>query len=392
VAALTQRFGADQLELIESCLHEAQLRGRERWASGELPPYAGSWIVRLAHDLALAELRRQQRHDDSGVFDASLLRDEQDELPVELATDLDDELQLVLLCCHPALGREASVALTLALDCGFSAQQIAQAFSTSEEIIAQRLTSAKQCLREAGASLERSPADALPALLEVLWLLFDQGYSPSDGSAAIKGELCREALRLSRTLAQMPWAATPASHALHALLCLQASRSPARLGEDGSLRPLAEQDRKRWEGGLIAEGFESLTRAADGVELSRFQLEAGIAACHAAAPSYPATDWAQLVFLYDELRRIHPSPMVEIERAVAIAMQGGAQAGLDELDAIPERSLIESYPQALSAYAELHSSLGHLDQARAYLDRALARPGSQAERLFLQRKRAALEL
>ena len=186
------------------------------------------------------------------------------------------------------------------------------------------------------------------------------------------------------------WTSPPAE-ALRALFCFHVARAPARCAEDGSLLLLHEQDRAAWDPELLAEGFAFLARSARGEALSRFHVEAGIAACHAKSASYAATDWGEIVGLYDVLRETSPSPVVDVNRALAVAMLRGAVAGLDELDAIPERELLARYPYALATYAELHASLGHLGEARAFLDRALEQQTSPSERALLQRKRAALE-
>lgn len=393
VAALVRRFGAARLALVENALQDAMVRALERWPDDGVPANASGWLLRVAHNAAVDALRREAPPAPPDApapdLDAPACQ------PDPPAPALDDELRLMFLCCHPTLPRAAQVALTLQIACGFRARQIAAAFVTEEATVAQRLVRAKQRLRQAGARFELPDADELPArlgpILDVLYLVFNEGYSPSDGAAAIRRELCDEALRLGRLVTAISVVATPAAHALCALFCFQASRAAARHADDGSLLLLAEQDRARWDAALVAEGFAHLERAAAGDQLSRFHLEAGIAACHAAAPSWNATDWPRIRALYDALRAQTPSPIVEVNRAVAVAMDAGALAGLDELDAIPERALVERYPWALAAYAELHASLGHLDEARRYLGRALACQPSAAQRALLERKLAALD-
>jgi RNA polymerase sigma-70 factor (ECF subfamily) len=351
----------------------------------------------VAHNAAVDAIRREQRmtpaaratEAESTGSEAAGQEDAGASSPV------DDELALMFLCCHPSLPRAAQVALTLKTASGFTAQQIALALLSDERTIAQRIVRAKQHLRKEQAVFELPGPDELPqrleAILDVLYLVFNEGYSPSDGESAIKDELCGEGLRLARLLTDLPLTATPAAEALQSLLCFQASRAAARRADDGSLLLLAEQDRARWNQALIAEAVEHLDRAARGRELTRFHLEAGIAACHGVAPSHQATDWEQIARLYDALRERSPSPIVEVNRAVAVAMVSGAQAGLDELDAIPERDLLGRYPYALAAYAELHASLGHVDEARAYLTRALEHQPAKAQRSLLERKLRALE-
>ena len=412
IAALVQRFGAAQLDLIENAVQAAMLRALERWPRDGVPASPTGWLLRVAHNLAIDSVRRDHRlaaraplladHDADVLPDAALdstggvaPRPTGKAVPTPLrASPVDDELALMFLCCHPSLTRSAQLALTLKVACGFTAPQIALAFLSDERTIAQRLVRAKQRLRAAAVVFELPGPDELPArqdpLLDVIYLVFNEGHSPSDGAAAIKDELCDEALRLARLLAGAPRTATPAADALAALVCFQAARTPARVADDGSLLLLAEQDRTRWDPGLLAEGFAHLDRAARGAVLTRFHLEAGIAACHAAAASYQATDWPQIAALYDVLRDQAPSPIVEVNRAVAIAMVAGAVAGLDELDAIPERDLVARYPYALAAYAELHASLANLAEARDYLRRALDHQPAAAQRRVLERKLAAL--
>jgi RNA polymerase sigma-70 factor (ECF subfamily) len=309
------------------------------------------------------------------------------------APEIDDELRLVFLACHPVLPRAAQIALTLNVAYGLTASRIAPLFLSDPRAVAQRLVRAKQRLREEGVPFDLPEAAELPArleaILDVVHQLFTLGHEAADGDG-IDDEICAESLRLSRLLVGAPRTATPAARALHALLCFQAARAPARRAEDGSLLLLQEQDRARWDSALLAEGFVALGQAAEGRALSRFHVEAGIAARHAAAPSFAETDWTEVLALYDTLRAIAPSPVVDVSRAFAVAMCRGAHAGLDELDAIPERDLLARYPYALATYAELHASLGQLDQAQAYLDRALLHQPAPAQQALLRRKRAAL--
>ena len=386
-------------------MQDAMLRALERWPNEGIPTHASAWLYRVAHNLAVDEIRRGARLEplDGDPPPPSAARDSAergavsetgfgDEAPAPVA--VDDEIALMFLCCHPALPRAAQVALTLKIASGFTAAQIALAFLSDERTIAQRIVRAKATLRGDGALIEVPEADELPArlepILDVLYLVFNEGYSPSDGETAVKDALCDEALRLVRLLTSHPRTSTPAAEALRALLCFQASRGVARRADDGSLLLLAEQDRARWDAERVAEGFAYLDRAARGSELTRFHLEAGVAAYHAAAASHAETDWEQIVLLYGELRRRAPSPVIEVNRAVAVGMLEGALSGLDELDAIPERDSVARYPYALAAYAQFHASLGQLDEARAYLERALQHQPGRAQRALLERKLAGL--
>src|SRR5262249_10605293 len=258
------------------------------------------------------------------------------------------ELRLMFLCCDPALARAAQVALVLNVAFGLGARQIAAAFVSEERTVAQRIVRAKQRLRDEGVRFDMPEPVALPArlaaVLDVLYLVFAEGYNPTDDAAALDAGLCNEALRLVRLLTETKATAAPSAFALRALLCFHASRIPARLADDGSLLLIQEQDRARWDRALIAEAFSSVDAAGSGEELSRFHIEAAIAACHAMGSTYATTDWARIVELYDMLRELAPSLVVDVNRALAVAMRAGARAGLDELDAIPEREVLGSYP------------------------------------------------
>jgi RNA polymerase sigma-70 factor (ECF subfamily) len=369
---------------------------------GLAPDLHEGWLVRVAHNAVVDRLRRDARLEPLDVREGEDLADGAGGVAgaagavaaAPEAAPVEDELCLIFLCCHPILPRAAQVALTLRVAYGFETAQIARAFLADERAVAQRIVRAKQRLREQRVAFELPDRDELAtregAILDVLYQVLTEGHATSLGDDGVDEALCVESLRLVRALAAHPRTADPAADALHALSCFHVARAPARRADDGGLLLLHEQDRSRWDGALAAEGFAALARSARGDRSSRFHLEAGIAACHAAAPTFAATDWPAIAFLYDRLRACAPSPVVDVNRAFAVAMCRGAQAGLDELDAIPERALVERYPYALATYAELHASLGRLDEARAYLDRALAVQPAPAERALLRRKRAAL--
>jgi len=386
VAALLRRFGAHNLARVEAALQEAGLRALERW-QGEPNASLEGWLVRVAHNQLIDELRREARHTE--------LSDHHDGDAPPPVPGLDDELCLIFLCCHPALPRAAQIALTLRIAYGFDTAQIARAFLADERTIAQRVVRAKQRLRDEGTRFElpeRSEiATRLPPILDVLYQLFTEGYATTASEHGIDEALCHESLRLVRLLTDDERWTSPAAEALRALFCFHVARTATRRADDGSLLLLHEQDRALWDQALLDEGFAFMARSARGDDLSRFHLEAGIAGCHARAGSHATTDWTEIVGLYDLLRQVSPSPVVDVNRSLAVAMVRGATAGLDELDAIPERELIARYPYALATYAELHASLGHIDEARDFLDRALQQQSSPAERTLLRRKRAALD-
>ena len=390
VAALTRRFGVAHLAAIENAAQEAYVRALERWGEEGAPADPRGWLLRVAGNVVLDGLRRDRR----AVALSADHEEEHEEAREGADETVDDELRLVFLACHPSLSRAAQIALTLRVAYGFETGQIARAFLSDEPAIAQRIVRAKQRLRELDVRFEVPGPSELPsrmaAILDVLYQVFTEGYATTGSDGGIDDALCAESLRLVRLLTGDARLTTPAAEALHALFCFHAARARARRAEDGGLLLLHEQDRSCWDGALLDEGFLLLGRSARGVDASRFHAEAGIAACHAAAANHAATDWLQIVELYDALRARAPSPVVDVNRALAVAHAHGAVAGLDELDAIPERELLARYPYALAAYAELHASLGNVDEARAFLDRALAHQPSSAERALLQRKRAGL--
>jgi RNA polymerase sigma-70 factor (ECF subfamily) len=381
-----RRFGMEHLGRIENAVQDAGLKALERWDGDAAISALEGWLLRVAHNAVVDALRHDRK--------SSPLAENQAGAAAPPTPEIDDELRLIFLCCHPDIPRAAQIALTLRIAFGFTTAQIARAFLSDERTIAQRIVRAKQRLRDAGTRFELPEPDEVPLrllpILDVVYQLFTEGYSTTDSEAGIDEALCRESLRLARLLTDDERWTSPAAEALRALFCFHVARTPGRSADDGSLLLLHEQDRALWDQGLLAEAFVFLGRSARGKEISRFHVEAGIAACHAKAASFPSTDWAEIVALYDVLRQMSPSPVVDVNRALAVAMCRGAVAGLDELDAIPERELLSRYPYALATYAELHASLGHLDQARAFLESALEQQTSPAERALLRRKRAAL--
>jgi RNA polymerase sigma-70 factor (ECF subfamily) len=376
----------ERFELIENAVQDAYVRALERWAHDGVPAEPERWLVRVAHNALIDALRRELPCE---PLTASL------DIPAEPpALESDDELRLTFLCCDPVLARAAQVALVLNVIFGLTARQIATALLSDERTVAQRIVRAKQRLREEGIRFDVPQGGALPprleVVLDVLYVVFSEGYNPTEQDETLDAGLCNCGLRLARLLTQERQTATPAAFALRALMCFHASRLPARLADDGSLLLIQEQDRACWDSVLIQEAFGCLERAGRGTELSRFHIEAAIAACHALGPTYAGTDWARIVGLYDLLTQRWPSLVVDVNRALAIAMYRGARVGLDELDAIPEREILGRYPYALAAYADLHASLGNLEEARRYLERALEHQSSKAQHALLQRKWAAL--
>jgi RNA polymerase sigma-70 factor (ECF subfamily) len=384
VAALARTLGSERLDLAEEVVQEALLRALQRWPHEGIPENPEGWLYRVARNVALDRGRRDTTL--AGKLD--LLTVEFPEAGSLAEPALDDELALVFLCCHPALSEDSQVALVLKTAGGFSVEEIAAGFLARPSAVAQRLTRARDSLRQAGAQVELPPDDQLPqrldAVLRAVYLLFNEGYSAHAGPTAVRAELCREAIRLADLLTASPLTERPDAHALLALLCFQASRLPARSDDDGALILLAEQDRHRWDRDLIARGFRALERAAAGETLTTYHLEAGIAAAHAAAPSFAATDWRGILDLYDQLLDLHPSPVVALNRAVAVAEVRGPAAALEALDAVADVPQLGRYYLLPATRAALLERLGRGRDAAGEYRRALELAGTEQEKRWIE--------
>ena len=392
VAALTRIFGIQRLGLAEDVVQEALIRALTTWPFHGLPDHPAAWITQTAKNLALDAVRRDAvfRTKEAEIAaglerlgaDADAGAREASEHDIR-----DDRLRMMFVCCHPAIGEEFQVALALKTLCGFGAGEIAKAFLTNETTIAKRLTRAKQRIRDAqlefeiptGAELEAR----LDAVLRTLYLLFNEGYKASSGDSLIRAELCHEAIRLATLLVEHPAGDQPRSHALLALMLLNTARLPSRLDSDGNLLRLQEQDRAQWDPRLIALGMMHLARSATGGELSDLHLQAAIAACHCAAPDYAATDWPRIRALYDRLMELDSSPVVALNRAVAVANVDGPQAGIDAVQGMPNRCELDAYYLCYAVLGELEARLGKFDTAAEHFQRAAALTSMQSEQTFL---------
>jgi RNA polymerase sigma factor (sigma-70 family) len=391
IATLTRIFGPQNLELAEDVLQETLVKALQQWSYHGVPNNPRAWLLRVARNHALDLLRREQRlHYDETIFERQV--DPQGELAIEVLENelYDDQLRMIFTCCHPALSREVQVTLTLKTLGGFGVAEIARAFLSSEATIAQRLVRAKRTLREQQIPFAVPEKHELPArlhaVLDVLYLLFNEGYSASQGEQLTANDLCTEAIRLVALLAAHQLGDQPQVHALHALMLLQASRLPTRIDAFGELVLLEEQDRSCWDHGLILRGLQALSRSASGSQLSSYHLQAGIAACHATAASYAATDWQRIVAQYDALIALDSSPVIALNRAVAIAMVHGPAAGLLELDKLALLPLMRSYTLFHATYGALSQRQGDLAQAIVSYRAALECTGNGAERRFLERQ------
>jgi len=374
-------------DLAEEALHDAFKAAIEQWPRDGVPANPSAWLVSAGRFKAIDGIRRRARfsplddeHAESLADDAPGW-DEREELE-------DDRLRLIFTCCHPSLAPDAQVALTLREVCGLTTEEIASAFLTPAPTLAQRIVRAKGKIRDARIPYEVPGRNELPArldsVLRVLYLVFNEGYSASSGAALTRHDVSGEAIRLGRLLVEL--LPEPEAMGLLALMLLQESRRAARSGPDGSLIVLDEQDRSLWDHELIAEGLQQVQRALQSRRAGPYTIQAAIAAVHAEAASSGATDWAQIVGLYDALARIEPSPVVALNRAVAVAMRDGAQAGLALVEALLEQGELKDYHLAHAARADLCRRLQRWADARAAYERALALARQEPERRFLQRR------
>jgi RNA polymerase sigma-70 factor (ECF subfamily) len=390
VSVLSRRFGVHRVELCEDAVQTALLRAVQSWPQRGLPDDTSAWLYRVALNEVLGVLRRERRTEGAvDVEAAEQIAIEEEAVYLEQEVR-DDQLRMLFVCANPEIPRESQLVFALKILCGFSTEEIALRLFQGHESVYKRLQRARATLREHVEEIDTPDvgelAVRLPAVLEILYLLFTEGYSSAQPDALIRHELCAEAIRLARLLDEHPVGAVPETAALLALMHLDAARFDSRVDGAGGLLLLEEQDRSRWDRELIQLGVSYLARAARGDVFSRYHAEAAIAAEHCLAPTYQATRWGEIVRLYEMLDRIVPSPIHTMNRAIAIAEWQGAEAGLVLLEEINPPPWLLGYYLWDATLGELYRRRGDRERATAHLTRALAAAPTRAEQALLRRR------
>ena len=386
VAWLTRIFGPAHLELAEEVVQDALVKALQQWPFSGVPENPSGWLFKVARNGALDVLRRSAFLRERAQGIARELQERESAVDPVPPGITDDELRMVFMCCHPELPQDARVALSLKTVGGFSTAEIARAFLASESTIAQRIVRAKRTLKEKHIPFEL-PARAhlterLDSVLEVIYLMFNEGYAAHTGEDLVRLDMCREAIRLGRTIATSSVGA-PAADALVALMAFQASRIPARINTAGEMVLLEDQDRSLWDRGLLGMGFAHLARSAEGQRITPYHVQAAIAAIHGAASRAEDTDWPRMLRLYDDLLHLNPSPVVVLNRAVALARVEGAAAALHEVQRLEEDAALAGYYLLPAVKGALLLELGDTRGAAKAFREALRRPCSDPEKQFL---------
>lgn len=394
VATLTRFFGSGNLDLAESVAQEALLRACQTWPQTGVPENPGAWIIAVAKNHALDLVRREQRF---RKLEPELIRwvehkgAEGAHQPDPEA--IDDQLRMIFICCHPKLSRKSQVSLTLKVVSGFSIPEIARALLSREEAVRKLILRAKQTIRTAHLPFDLPPREELAerteVVLDVIYLIFNEGYSATSGDALVRGDLCNEAIRLTELLLLGALSGTPMRPTIQALLALEllhAARLPARTDASGDIVLLADQDRSLWDLQRIARGIKTLQESFTGDTLSTFHLQAQLAACHATAASYEESDWEQILRLYNRLMELEPGPVVALNRAVAVSMVHGPAAALQELTPLTKDSSLRNYHLLPATCADLYRRMKQYDRAVEHYRKALKLCQNEPERRYLQRR------
>jgi len=381
VATLVGVLGVRRVELAEDAVQEALCRALETWKYGRLPDNPSAWLFQAARRRAIDLLRREKALARIAPSAARKLEEARD-----LDEIRDDQLRMIFACCAPGVPLESQVSVILKFLCGFGVPEIASAFLTSEAAVEKRLARTRRAMKRSGDLFDKPP-ERLDSVHQALYLLFNEGYHGSHPEAAVREELCREALRLAALLAEHPGTATPETFALLGLMCFHAARLPTRIDREGCLILLEAQDRRQWNHALIGQGLLFLERSR-GKTITAYHLEAGIAALHSSAAAFEETDWTAILKLYDLLYRLRPTPIVALNRAIVVGRIEGPEAGIAEIDRIPRLKRLKEYPFLPAARGEFLRRAGREKEARAEFHKALALARNTAERRVLEAKAA----
>ena len=395
VSYLTRMLGPEHLELAEEVVQESLLKALQSWPYSGIPDNPAGWLFRVARNAALDAVRHQSLVlDKESQVEADYLRrsgsamEDDPKLEERLR---DDELRMVLMCCHPALSREARIALSLKTVGGFNVAEIARAFLAEQATISQRLVRAKRQMRELNLTFDlprgKELSVRLHSAMEVIYLMFNEGYAAQSGEDLVRHDLCGEALRLGRLLADSS-IGTPTTKALVALMAVHAARLPARVDSAGDLVLLQNQDPALWDSKLIAMGFHYFSQCSEGEKISEYHLQAAIASIRASSVNSQNTNWNAILQLYDQLMALNPSPIVALNRVVALAQVKGAQAGLDALKPLLNEPSLKKYYLLPAVQGHLLLDLGHRSEAALHFQNALLQPCSDPERRLIQRRLA----
>jgi RNA polymerase sigma-70 factor (ECF subfamily) len=399
VSYLTRIFGLTRLDVAEDVVQDTLCRALETWPMHGVPENPSAWLMRVARNRAIDVIRRDQHF---RYFTPELTQFLNSSADPSVETSVfekeiqDDQLRMMFSCCNPELSLDAQVTLILKTLCGFSIAEIAHALLTSCDSIEKRLGRARKIFRTAGAHLELDHPSDLPnrleAVYEAIYLLFNEGYHSSQSEMTVREELCFEAIRLALLLTENPKTQTPKTHALISLLCFHAARLAGRIDDDGSLIQLEMQDRSKWDRDLITRGFQFFEKASQGNEFSDYHLEAAIASVHCAAATYEETQWSRIVALYDLLYRLKPSPVVALNRAVALGKALGPEEGLKELRTLRDSEKLKQYPFYPAAIGEFELLAGRPAEAAKYFKEALKLGRTKSEKNFFQSKLRACSI
>lgn len=393
-AVLSRRFGVANIDLIEDAIQDAMMTAMKRWPFSGTPDNPAAWLTQVARNKVVDQLRRRSKSVtiDDHSYDTPAKNNPLPQFTGEIG---EDQLRLVFACCHPTISPDSQVALTLKIVCGFGISEIARAFLSNEDAVAKLITRAKNNLRGGKVPFE-IPAGSdltqrLAAVLKVLYLMFNEGYSPTAGSEVIRRDLCSEAMRFAEYLSRHPATSLPQTRALTALFCFHAARIDARIGNDGEMLLLADQDRSAWDRELIARGLDHLLASARGTDLSGYHIEAEIASIHATANSIETTDWHRIVECYDLLQTRSYSPIAELNRIIAIGRINGPAAALEMLEAIADDGKLDSYYLFYAAKAHFLAAVGRIADAAAAYALAGALSQNESSRQLIESKMADLE-